>query len=84
MLLTSSVGLKKDTLQLSCMNYVNIAKSGCSSLAGTISSFPVFDLKGFQAFLKNMKWIMKTHNPARHQITNLKSLQLRHSLSYYV
>jgi hypothetical protein len=59
MLLTSSVGLKKDTLRLSYMNF-NIAKSGRFSLAGTISNVPVSDLKGFQAFVKNMKWIKIT------------------------
>jgi hypothetical protein len=57
MLLTSSVGFKKDTSWLSYMSYVNTTNSDYSSLAGTIINFPAFDLKGFQAFRKNMKWI---------------------------
>jgi hypothetical protein len=42
------------------MSYVNIANSDYTSLAGTITSFPAFDLKGFQAFLKNTKWLKKS------------------------
>jgi hypothetical protein len=66
MLLTSSVGLKKDTLLLLYMSYVNIEISDYSSLARTIINFTAFDLKGFQAFL-NMKWTKKAHNPAQDQ-----------------